>query len=151
MYFNQISPFNSTWVQYWFQHDFTGWIKPKMVCKIYTYFNQISSIEFNLISKLRACWDNMTNNLYQGFLNHLLLLSAILIINPLLLQHWKNLLTMWSTVSAMAKWFLGNSHLKLNCMMLRCGVPYFQWKYFLHNYVWIFQINIKGKYLAHLL
>ena len=29
----------------WFQHDFTGWIQLKTVCKIYTYFNQISPLD----------------------------------------------------------------------------------------------------------
>ena len=46
----RLHPLNSTWFQYWFQHDFTGWIQPKMVCKNYMFFNQISPIEFNLIS-----------------------------------------------------------------------------------------------------
>ena len=29
----------------WFPHDFTGWIQLKTVCKIFTYFNQISPLE----------------------------------------------------------------------------------------------------------
>ena len=29
----------------WFHHDFTGWIQLKTVCKIYTYFNQISPLD----------------------------------------------------------------------------------------------------------
>ena len=49
-------PFNSTRFQCWFQHDFPGWIQPKMVCKIYKHCSQISPIEINQISMLVACW-----------------------------------------------------------------------------------------------